>query len=84
MVLGVLGPGRRISVKDKAVRYYERYRYNVINNLTSVWVEGEYEHITDSVKSRLNWICVINHIYDTHNLGNWSLYDVVCVEQRRM
>ena len=71
-------------MKANGVRYYERYRYNVINNLTSVWVEGNYEHITRSVKSRMNWIRVINHIYDTHNPGNWTLYDVVCVEQRRI
>lgn len=71
-------------MKDNGVRYYERYRYNVINNSTSVWVEGKYEHITRSVKSRLNWIRVINYIYDHYNPGNWTLYDVVCVEQRRI
>lgn len=71
-------------MKNKGVKYYELYRYNVINNLTSVWVEGHYAHITRSVKSRMNWKRVIDHIYSIHNPGNWTLYDVVCVKQRRI
>lgn len=71
-------------MKKKNVMYYQKYRYTVNNILSNVWKEGYIDHITKSVCSRMNWIWVVNHVYDFYNPGVWELRYIDLVEERRI